>query len=350
MTISHIAEVLPAVLPAETESHRSLEELAREFEERESLELPDAVVPMRRLRFLDDGTLGVPGKDGAFALNDWSKRQLAAIVGVRWDRWFANASPEDQAVEVNRRLWSSTNSLKLRTARLATKPNGVAGVVRAIVSPTFTPLPDSGLLRLLRTALEPVDPDVRIIRSHVTEGSTGFVVSVGRAFRPGDDHDVGDLWGGLTIRNSGVGFAAAVIVASFTRLLCKNGMTAPIPDAVLLRRAHRAFDFDKLRDTLVERLSTLPGKLANAGRALFASRRLRVEDQSQAFLEMLRAAHLPRKLLSELERAYDAEPATRGTAFGVSQAVTRAAQDRPPEERFDLERAAGAYIAHLSRT
>jgi hypothetical protein len=202
----------------------------------------------------------------------------------------------------------------------------------------------------MKTALEPVEPELRIIRSDVTDRSTTYVVGVGRSFRPGDDHEVGDIWGGLTIRNSGVGYAAAMIVAAFHRLICKNGMTAPIPDAILFRRAHRGFNLEKIRDVLVERLQGLPGKLAGAARALLASRASRTDDPRPAFLDILRRARLPARLLPDIERAYEAEPALKGSAFGVSQAATRAAQGMSPEERFELERAAGAYIAHLSRT
>ena len=41
--------------------------------------------------------------------------------------------------------------------------------------------------------------------------------------------------------------------------------------------------------------------------------------------------------------SYMREP-TR-TRFGVSQAITLAAQSESPEVRFDLERAAGLYLA-----
>jgi len=62
-----------------------------------------------------------------------------------------------------------------------------------------------------------------------------------------------------------------------------------------------------------------------------------VVDTKAAFQEVLRTARLPLRLLPELEQALEAEPALRGTAFGVSQAVTRAAQSQKPEERFRLE-------------
>jgi hypothetical protein len=313
----------------------------------EALENPDVVVPLRELKLNDDGTLAIPGEDEGFELSGWAKGQLASLVGVKWDRWFGRMDRAGQATEINLRLSSFDARLRVRTVR--TDADSTRAVVRALLTPTFSPLRDSELLGLLREALEPVDPELRIVRSHVTERSVSYVIGVGRAFTPGDDHKVGDVWGGLLVQNSGVGFAALNIVANFTRLLCKNGMTAPIPGAVLFRRAHRSFNLERLRDALFERLRTLPGKLAEAANALVASRQHRVDDARVAFEEILRRARLPLRLVPDLEQAHEAEPSLRGSAFGISQAVTRAAQNRSPEERVQLEHAAGAYVADVAR-
>jgi hypothetical protein len=355
MQLSHISEVLPEALavahrdggaPVGVDNPRpgTLEHLRDEFARREALANPDVTVPTKALRLTEEGTLAVSELGGTFAFTDWSKRQVANIVGVRWDRWFAKMSPAEQADEVNKRLWSSDQRLKVRTSRLGS-PNGVTGVVNALVSPTFTPLPDTQVLGLLEEALRPVEPRLSVVRPIGSDSNKGVVVGIGRPFRPGDDKEVGDVWGCLSVRNSGVGFAAASFVASLHRLLCKNGMVAPIPDASLLHRAHRAFDMSKLRRLLAERLQELPGRLADAGRVLVSSRREHVADAKAAFEEILRTAHLPRKLVSELERAYEKEAALKGSAFGISQAATRAAQGLSPEERFELERAAGQWLA-----
>jgi hypothetical protein len=67
------------------------------------------------------------------------------------------------------------------------------------------------------------------------------------------------------------------------------------------------------------------------------------------FLAILRAAHLPVKLAVQIAEAYDEEPALKGTAFGVAQALTRAAQAMTAELRFELEQAAGGYLRSLPR-
>jgi len=51
---------------------------------------------------------------------------------------------------------------------------------------------------------------------------------------------------------------------------------------------------------------------------------------------------LPRKWVAEIMQAYQQEP--RPTAFGVSSALTRAAQKFAPEERLLLEGAASRYL------
>jgi hypothetical protein len=37
-------------------------------------------------------------------MNDWARKQLARMLGLRWDRWFQSASGEERAEEVNRRF------------------------------------------------------------------------------------------------------------------------------------------------------------------------------------------------------------------------------------------------------
>ena len=350
MTVAplHISEVLPRVVSG---THRSPDDLLREFEERESLENPDAVVPMKALRLTVDGTLALPefGMRDAFTFTPWAKAQLANIVGVRWDRWFAKKNSTDQAREVNSRLMESEQLLRVRTNRVVSDPGRAQGTVTALLSASYTPLPDTAVLRLLMTALREVEPELRVAYAASTDRSTSYMVVLGRPFRPNDDHQVGDIWGGISVRNSGVGFASFRVFAGLLRLICKNGMTAPVEGALLLKRAHRSFDLSKLAETLAKRLEGLPGRLALAGRVLSDSRHALVPAPGEAFVAILRAARLPVKLAVQIAEAYDEEPSLKGTAFGVAQAATRAAQTMSAEMRFELERAAGEYLTEFSR-
>jgi hypothetical protein len=339
-----------AVQPVPAEAHppraRTLRDLVRRFELEEAFENPDVTVPMRELRLSDGGHVEVPGL-GAFQFTDWSRRQCASLAGLRWDRWFENALPGDRAEEMNRRFARAQGSVRLRTSGFKDAASeaepGAQGWLRALVSPGYTPVRDSVVAGALALALSAADEAPRVIRSDMTDRSTSFVVGVGEAFRPGDSHEVGDVWGGLLVRNSGVGFASLFVTLHLTRLLCKNGMTAPVPDAMLLRRRHRGLDGAKLTELLASQTQGLPGRLREGADILVRSTARRVADPATELHAILDAANLPGRILPALQAAYEREPVP--TAFGISQAVTLAAQGMRPEERVELEGAAGRYLA-----
>ncbi len=319
---------------------RTLPELAERFTAEESADNPDVTLALRDLRLSPDGTLAVPGL-GDFTFTDWSRRQCASLLGLRWDKWFENAGPRDQADELNRRFARGVGSVKLRTRRAIDSPE--PGLVRAIVSPGYSAIPDAEVAGLLAQALAPSDHAQRLIRCDVTDRTASYVVAVGEPYKMGGPGDVGDVWGGLLVRNSGVGFASLFISLHLTRLLCRNGMTAPMPEALLLKRCHRGLDMGKLKDILIERLGDLPGKLRQGAEILRRGRTQLVSNVETELRSLLTTARLPLRLLPELVAAYREEP--EETAFGVSQAVTLAAQRFTPEERVALERATGSYLA-----
>jgi hypothetical protein len=149
----------------------------------------------------------------------------------------------------------------------------------------------------------------------------------------------------VLIRNSGVGFASLIATLHLVRLACTNGLVCPVDDPIALRQPHRAFDEQRLIAKLTSGFANLPGRLADGARRLAAARGLVVSDPLVELMRLLRDAHLPQRLLPQLESAYALEP--EATAFGISQAATRASQKLTPEERFELDRAAGLYLLHL---
>lgn len=339
MTLSHISEVIPTALAS---GAKSLDDLIARFESQEALENPDVVMPMHRLRMTAQG-LDVPDV-GTFALTDWAREQLAARVGVRWDRWFAKASAVERAGELNMRLERTSAEVRLRTSRYGTNGSGTAGTLRAFVSPGYTAIPDSRIAHLLGRVLDNAG-ELGVRRVDTTDRSTTYVVGVGKPFRPGESHEVGDVWGGLLVRNSGVGFASLSLSLHLERLLCKNGMTAPVPDAVLLRRSHRGIDENAVEEVLLAQVSMLPERLRTGAELLGEAERRPVVDRREAVLGFLQGARLPKRHADPILAAWDEEPS--GTVFGLVQAVTRAAQSERPELRFEFERAAGRYLTRL---
>jgi len=348
--MEHIASIIGATASAAAEPAasnnvvpirpRTIHDLVEVFTEGEALHNPDAVLPLSCLHMTPEETIAVP-ELGEFGFNAWSRRQLSSLLGLRWDRWFENSSAQERAEEINRRLSRASGEVKVRTSR-AVDGQDADGTLRALVTPGYSPVEDSQVALLVMAAMRGVDGEMRIIRADMTEMSTTFVVAVGKPYKVGGPGDVGDVWGGLLVRNSGVGFASLLMVAHLVRLACRNGMSCPLPESVLLRRRHRGLDDRHLRWELADKLEQLPGRLRSAGDVLRRSAELRIENIEQAVRGVLTEGNLPLRMLGPIIDAYGREPMP--TAFGVSQAITLAAQRFSPEERLQLEGAAGNYL------
>jgi hypothetical protein len=213
------------ILPfrAQPRSHLTIDDLTEQFALQEGQHNADLDVAVRSLHMTETGMLSVPML-GQMAMTDWSRNQFSRVLGVTWDRWFAGAGPEDRADEVNRRLARASGNVRVRTTRKPPEGVEAAGTLRAIVSHEYAAVPDTMVTTIVRDALVGVEDDARIIRSHVTPLTTSFVVRLGKPFRPGGPGNVGDVWGGLYVRNSGVGYTKLVVSLFLHRLACKNGM------------------------------------------------------------------------------------------------------------------------------
>ena len=75
---------------------RHLPDLLRLFEREEARENPDVTVPLNALTMTDTGLIQVP-QVGRFAFSDWSKRQAANLLGIRWDgSLYERLNPKDR--------------------------------------------------------------------------------------------------------------------------------------------------------------------------------------------------------------------------------------------------------------
>lgn len=311
----------------------------------ERQERPDVVLPLSELRMREDGRIQVPG-DGAYAMTAWARRQLSERLGIRWDRWFSSVTEAERAEEVNLRLRRSTSSVRLRAADVAGAEGGHAEpVLRAFVSRGYSPFSDAMVAELLAEAFRGAEASVH--RVAYTDMTLSYALTVGEKFRPGGDAKVGDLHGGVIVRNSGVGYASLRASAYFLRLVCLNGMTMPVQDPTLLAAVHRGVREDAIRSRLAENAKRLGGLMAEGGERLLSARRVPVLDRAEEFQKLLQRARLPKRHLPALEAAYAQEP--EASAFGVVQAATRASQALPSEARFDLERVANEYLVATHR-
>lgn len=318
----------------------TLDQLHRALSVIESAENADTLLPLRELRISDAGLITIPG-NGDYILTDWARRQLAQTLGVKWDRWFALLSDGERAEEINKRLDRSPGEVRLRTADWRDPDSDVAvPVLRAFVSSRYTPYSDAALAGLLAEVVGTKKHAVS--RISVTDMTVSYALYLDHPVRPGADAKVGDLQGGIFVRNSGVGYASLAVTAHLMRLICLNGMMMPIEEPTLVSAVHRNASVDKVRQRLADRAKVIGGAFAEGANRLLASRHRDVTDREAAFLEILKDAHLAKRHVPALEAAYNREP--EPTAFGIVQAVTLAAQSFAPEPRYELERAAANYL------
>ena len=328
---------------------QTLPELLRLFEREEARENPDVTIALKELTMTDTGLIHVPNV-GEFAFTEWSQHQAARRLGVHFERWFQNATGKDRAEEMNRRLKRANGDVRLRTMKPTGHGSGEAqgaqGILRAFVTPSYAAVKDSSVAKTLLTLLSPVEQEFRLLRFDMTDRTTTFVVAIGKPYEKDGPGQVGDVWGGLLVRNSGVGFASILMILSLTRLICLNSMTAPLPDALFVRKRHRGFLEATLLKELRIQVADLPAELGRGVERLLLSEGRHVENVEAEVAGILRDHRLPARLLPRVMQAYGREPLP--SAFGVSQALTFAAQSLTPEERLELERAAGSYLAVLN--
>jgi len=310
------------------------------------LALPDQVLPISRLHATDDGFIDVPGV-GMTSLTDWSRRQLAGRLGIRWDRWFSEdlVVPADRAAEINLRFQRSTDSLKIRTRRWAAgeEAKGEA-VLRALVSPTYAPIDDLNVFEVLRSVLGGRLQELCFVRLDVTDESSQYA-AVNR-----EDVDLGIAKpdhhrNGFIIANSETGSRSLTLLVWILRLVCTNGLIAP--ESSVFRMVHRRQKDGVMQEKLARAVRLLPEYWSRAERTLRNARRDPVEDPHAALEVMVTAHPQLRPISDSVYEAYEQDP--EPNRFGLVQAITRAAQALRPEDRLTVEEFAGR-IASMAPT
>jgi hypothetical protein len=308
----------------------------------EAQENPDTDVSLSSLKATAQGSIEIP-QLGEHVLTDWSRSQLGSVLGLSWEKFFSGAGPDERAEDLNRRFRRARGVVRLRTTR--TKPEDAPGegTLRAVVSTTFSSIKDTTVTSMLSDALQAVEPDARIVRHSVTDLSTSFVVKLGETYKVGGPGRVGDVWGGLLVRNSGVGYSKLLVNLHLVRLSCLNGMAAPLLLPAVLRARHRWLEEGQVRQSIEEGLRGVGERLRRSTLVLGESARVVVDDVEAEVRRVLQAAKLPLRFARPILAAYAREP--HASRFGISQAITLHAQIESPEVRLQLEDVAGRYVA-----
>lgn len=302
--------------------------------------LPDRVVSVSDLRMNLAGELVLPG-DVIYRLNPHALRALASLLGLRWDRWFATATPAERAEEVNRRFTRTPGERKIRA--WACEDGSAHGVARALLSPSFTPIDDVRIFERADTLLRGLVTEYRYALTETDQGT--FYTAVHE--RDFDVDGAGDLLRpGFVLRNSEVGAGALTLDDHWLRLVCANGLLVQVGQKRALYRTHRAIDDNVLAAALLIAIGSLPERWKTSFGWLQAARKLDVAHPDVAVEAILGdSAAVPRALREEAKRVVLRDGDR--TRYGVVQAITYVAHavNTDPEVRFTMERLAGAYLA-----
>ncbi len=321
----------------------TLQELHAILKDRESKELPDKVIPMSALTVDDDLNIIVPD-EGSYQMNQWARSQLSSLLGLKFDRWFENASPDEKAYELNRRFARSAASVKLRATSDLSKANPYVktdGIIQAFVSPNFSVIPDSLVCELL---LYKECHD--IISASITEKTVSFQLKITEFDNP-KSQSVGKLYGALSITNSNTGYASLTLDCHLYRLLCSNGMSTAIDGANLLKRKHFGSAAEDTMYSLLTSMRDIKDRLQMSVDTLNNSQNYRVADVEHDIATIIRQARLTRKLAPTFIEAWHKEPME--TVFGITNAITDSETHKllelEPEESRQLQDAAADYMA-----
>jgi hypothetical protein len=340
-----VPTVSPQVLSHPRVNERTFEEAHAKVTAMSDLALPDQVLSLSHLHATFDGHIEAPGV-GQLSLTVWSRRQLANLLGIRWDKWFASelVAPADRAEEINRRFQRSGDTLKIRSRRFAPdEPAKGNAVLRAFVSPTYAPIDDHQVFETLGRVLTGQLDDLRFVRMDTTPQSSQYavvsLVEVDLGVNRPDHHRNGFL-----IANSEVGARSLSILTWIWRLVCTNGLVAPA--AQLFRMIHRRRKDESLDGRLAGAFKLLPGKWQRAEAILRRTRQDALEDPGAALQVLLETTPNLRPMSQAVYGAFEEDP--EPNRFGIIQALTRAARRFAPEQRLMMEEIAGDVAARAA--
>lgn len=258
---------------------------------------------------------------------------------------------------------SSTKLMRLFEGKDSATKRGIA---RAVRSTSFLPLDNDELLHHLRPVLD--EAGVSVKSCDIGERRTHLKLTTPRLK---GDVKVGDtVEAGITISNSEIGYGNFSVQPFLYRLICTNGMTAPIAGSEAIKRIHRSTAIDLERATPFTHLvDTTERKAAKAhiwktigdavGKAL-------EETSFKDLMERLKAANkvkvtktnteklfekiAKRYGLSEQEQSaalFNFETDNVRTAWGLANAITKIANNTQSYERATYLENAGGQLMSL---
>jgi len=362
----HAAPALPAPIPPAPDQTvldlpaRCGLEAVRERLRQDDRNKWDLTVPRERL-MLGGGRLILPEEfrdeyPERLDLSGWATTQACQRLGIP-AQYFVRCPPPLRDVQFNHWLWKAANEpddehlpeedeesgLSNRSSADGLRPwllRGKEGTVRAVLSDRYAPLDNADLLATLTPLLEGRFEVKTLLLTPESLHLRLVDPRLAREVLPDDR-----LMVGLHVANSEVGRRSVTVDALVYRLVCQNGLIRLVKGRSLLRQRHVSWDRPRFQDALSRSLSEAITAGAGLIERLSLATRMPVPDVEGVILALSRQAGLTQRVQDGVRRALLATAAPQQeTVYGFVQALTLTAQDLPPDDRYDLEVAAGRLL------
>ena len=340
---------------------RDFEPVRNEVRLRHERNLPDEVVSLSSVEFLDADMVALP-TGTTLHLTDWAKDQLGTEFGCRWGKWFEGMDPEDAREELQRRAKRSGGDKLVRARRWEKgdpRSEDSDGECRAFLGPRYAVLDDEHVFDALEGmgdmseycfSVRLNDRSSHIIAARRTPESMGPITDVTNAevrhiywFRsPGGDDIVYPGW---RIRNSEVGATALALLDHILRLVCLNGMTSPFSKrrTEVLYKRHTSHDQEKFTQEVFAAFEELPEVMDMALKAYRIAKEHRLPKPIEVLTDFLARQKQSNRFIEAAISTWNSEPDP--TTYGLIQAITATARDFHDDRRLDIEVMAGRLLS-----
>jgi hypothetical protein len=306
----------------------------------------DHTVPGKDVEFSADGTLNVKG-EGKFSFTDWSFSQFCTKLHLPTD--FMRRSPEGDGPASRKRIidhWKEqffndkTFLFRMKGHEHKDEETGAVGRVRAVLTDRYSVFDNLDLLNLVQPMVAKNNLGIQL--GNVTEKSFHIrllypdEINVGTEETP-DIHQTG-----IHISNSEVGSRNMTGDILLYRQICTNGMIALLDKDHLFYQRHVNVLPQEVRTKLVsafELADVRRMEMADKVMEALGVEVLRAHSEIGKFLKLHRGTD---EFIEKARESFDIEP--NNSRYGVVNAITRAAQTLPIDQRVAMEEVAGRYL------
>jgi hypothetical protein len=285
------------------------------------------------------------GYDSGLALTPWATSQACQQLGLP-AAYFKRcpAFLKDQ----NFNYWQRFYDVGHQLGKADQEPDAAwmlrckGGAVRGILSPRYAKLDNRQLLDALFPLLSSTRYHVSLAQLTPESFHLRLIDStIARDVLPGDR-----LFVGIHVANSEVGLRAVTVDALVFRLICTNGLIRRVNEKSLLRQRHIHVADARFRELLERAIREAVTVAAGFIEQMALAVKTPVPDPEQAILMLGQAWNLPQSTQELIRFALLGEPRTseQESLYGLTNALTSAAQRLGIEERFTLETLAGLLI------